>query len=183
MPPAVIYWLIIHPFAGFWRRMGPWVTFGINIPLLLGQVVVLWRIRDALIGTDMGFQSWMLIPSIGLYMASIGVEIRCRKYLKFKVLVGMPEVAPDLIESKLLDQGIYGRIRHPRYLGIILGVTGWALFSNYTGAVLVALGTIPALYLVTLFEERELLERFGEDYREYRERVPRLVPRLGQRPG
>ena len=57
-------------------------------------------------------------------------------------------------------------------------VLGWALVSGYTGAIGVALGMVPLLYLVTVFEERELVERFGDEYLRYRERVPRLIPRL-----
>jgi protein-S-isoprenylcysteine O-methyltransferase Ste14 len=178
LPPAVVFWFIVHPFAPFWRRQGPWVTYGVNMTLLFGSVAALWMFRGVLMGTDMGFRQWMLAPSIGLYLASVGLEVSCRKYLKLKILVGLPEVAPEVMESKLLDQGIYGRVRHPRYLGIGLGTLGWALFSGYTGAVAVAIGTIPALYLVTVFEERELLERFGNEYAEYRTRVPRLIPRL-----
>jgi protein-S-isoprenylcysteine O-methyltransferase Ste14 len=178
LPPAVVFWLIVHPFAGFWRGVGPWVTYGVNFTLLFASVVLLWSYRDLLVGTDMGFRPWMLAPSIGLYLASVGLEVSCRKYLKFKTLVGLPEVAPERMESVLLDQGIYARVRHPRYLGIILGLLGWSLFSGYTGAVVVALGTIPGLGLVTFFEERELLERFGDEYAEYRARVPRLIPRL-----
>jgi len=33
------------------------------------------------------------------------------------------------------------------------------------------------IYLLAIIEERELLERFGGDYRRYMERVPRFVPR------
>ena len=25
-PPAVLYWFVIHPWAGFWRRLGPWTV-------------------------------------------------------------------------------------------------------------------------------------------------------------
>ena len=37
---------------------------------------------------------------------------------------------------------------------------------------------VPILHLVVLLEERELLERFGDAYRDYAGRVPRYVPRL-----
>lgn len=180
LPPTIGYWLVVHGFSRFWRDVGPWVAFGVNLTLLLSAVGVLWMFRGVLVGSDMGFRPWTVAPSIGLYLASIGLDINCRKYLKFKILIGLPEIAPDRMESRLLDQGIYGRVRHPRYLAIALGLLGWAVFSGYTGAVVVALGAFPALYLVTVLEERELLERFGDEYVEYQRRVPRLVPRIGR---
>jgi protein-S-isoprenylcysteine O-methyltransferase Ste14 len=37
------------------------------------------------------------------------------------------------------------------------------------------------LYGITLMEERELVERFGQAYRQYQQRVPRFVPRMPKR--
>ena len=44
--------------------------------------------------------------------------------------------------------------------------------SAYLGAVIVSLARIPGLYLVTVLEEREVVERFGDEYLRYRDRVP-----------
>ena len=52
-----------------------------------------------------------------------------------------------------------------------------AMLANYLATWILAAACVPVLYLVTLVEERELVERFGEDYRAYRRRVPRLIPR------
>jgi protein-S-isoprenylcysteine O-methyltransferase Ste14 len=37
---------------------------------------------------------------------------------------------------------------------------------------------IPALYITILLEERELIDRFGDDYVEYSKSVPRLIPKI-----
>jgi len=179
LPPAGIFWLFIHPFAGFWRKRGPWITYMVVGAASLALVLLAWLNRAALMGTDLGFRPLLAASGVGLYFISIQLEIKCRKHLKFNVLAGLPEIAPDRMESELLDQGIYGRVRHPRYLAILVGVLAWALFSAYTGAIWVALGMIPLLYLVTVFEEIELVQRFGDEYLQYRERVPRLIPRPG----
>ena len=46
-------------------------------------------------------------------------------------MAGLPEVAPGGDGPGLLVEGIYGRIRHPRYIELTLGTLGWALFANY----------------------------------------------------
>jgi protein-S-isoprenylcysteine O-methyltransferase Ste14 len=72
---------------------------------------------------------------------------------------------------------VYAVIRHPRYVAFLLGVLGWSLMVNWGSAYLVWLVSVPAIWGVTVLEERELRERFGAPYDEYRARVPRFIPR------
>ena len=60
---------------------------------------------------------------------------------------------------------------------IALGTAGYALFANYLGSYVVAIATLPTIHLIVVLEERELAERFGDAFEEYRRRVPRYVPR------
>ncbi len=84
---------------------------------------------------------------------------------------------PSGKEGRLLQLGIYGRVRHPPYLGVMLGTVAMALFTNYLAAYALAAIAFPWLYLIIVLEERELRDRFGEAYRIYQQQVPRLVPR------
>ena len=49
-------------------------------------------------------------------------------------------------------------------------------FANYSGAWALYALMFPAIHLVVLLEERELGERFGAEYEDYRRRVPRYLP-------
>ena len=119
----------------------------------------------------------MLVALAGVfYLIAAAIEIQCRKHLKFRTLVGMPELVPEPATGKLITAGIYGRVRHPRYVSIFFGVVAVALFSNYLATYVVAGAMVPVLYALTFFEERELLDRFGEEYVEYSRRVPRFMP-------
>jgi protein-S-isoprenylcysteine O-methyltransferase Ste14 len=89
----------------------------------------------------------------------------------------VPELAPDQPGAGLLTEGIYGRIRHPRYVEFTLALAGWSLAVNYTGLYLIAALSVLTLYVIVLIEERELHARFGPAYADYSARVPRFIPR------
>jgi protein-S-isoprenylcysteine O-methyltransferase Ste14 len=76
----------------------------------------------------------------------------------------------------LVTSGIYGIIRHPSYLGLLVNSLGWALaFRSGVGVLLTAL-TIPPLIARIRAEERLLRTQFGDEYDAYRSRTSRLVP-------
>jgi protein-S-isoprenylcysteine O-methyltransferase Ste14 len=66
---------------------------------------------------------------------------------------------------------------------VSLWVSGYALFANYLTPYLVVVLSIPVMLLVVLLEERELRERFGEEYQAYCRRVPRFFRRRSPRKG
>jgi protein-S-isoprenylcysteine O-methyltransferase Ste14 len=76
----------------------------------------------------------------------------------------------------LVTSGIYGVIRHPSYLGLLVGSLGWALaFRSALGVLLTAL-LIPPLVARIAAEERLLRTQFGDEYDAYRGRTSRLIP-------
>jgi protein-S-isoprenylcysteine O-methyltransferase Ste14 len=76
----------------------------------------------------------------------------------------------------LVTRGVYGVIRHPSYLGLLVGSLGWALaFRSGVGVLLTAL-TIPPLVARIRAEERLLHTQFGDEYDAYRSRTSRLLP-------
>src|SRR5262247_687729 len=67
----------------------------------------------------------------------------------------------------LVTHGIYGVIRHPSYLGLLVGSLGWALaFRSALGVVLTALLLPPLLARINA-EERLLRSHFGDEYDAY----------------
>jgi protein-S-isoprenylcysteine O-methyltransferase Ste14 len=90
------------------------------------------------------------------------------------------------VDDKLVTRGPYGLVRHPQFLSAI----GLTLFSflihseypmSYFGPQYANLGLnwalfTLALWVLSILEERELLSHFGEEYRDYMRRVPRIFP-------
>jgi len=76
----------------------------------------------------------------------------------------------------LMTRGIYGTIRHPSYLGLLVNSLGWALaFRSGVGVMLTALTLIPLLARIRA-EETLLYAHFGAEYAAYRARTWRLIP-------
>ena len=78
----------------------------------------------------------------------------------------------------LVTSGVYGVIRHPSYLGLLVNSLGWGLaFRSGVGVLLTAL-MIPPLLARIHAEERLLRTQFGAEYDAYCARTSRLIPGL-----
>jgi protein-S-isoprenylcysteine O-methyltransferase Ste14 len=78
----------------------------------------------------------------------------------------------------LVTSGVYGVIRHPSYLGLLVNALGWVLtFRAGVGVLLTAL-MIPPLLARIRAEERLLRTQFGDEYNSYCARTARLIPGL-----
>ena len=78
----------------------------------------------------------------------------------------------------LVTSGLYGVIRHPSYLGLLLNALGWALaFRSGVGVLLTAMLILPLLARIHA-EERLLRTQFGGEYDVYCNRTSRLIPGL-----
>jgi len=76
----------------------------------------------------------------------------------------------------LVTRGVYGVIRNPSYLGLLVNSLGWSLaFRSGVGLVLTAL-MLPPLVARMGSEERLLQAEFGDAYAAYRARTWRLIP-------
>jgi protein-S-isoprenylcysteine O-methyltransferase Ste14 len=177
MPPAIVWWFLVHPFIGFWRRVGVKGTLWTVAVLMVGLMVGLWFVRAPLLGRDLGTDWVRFGVGIALMVASGIMAVKRRRHLTLRILAGVPELRPDEPHA-LLTQGPYAVIRHPRYVEVVIGVFGYALLANYVGVYLVSLLCLPALHALVLLEERELADRFGAEYAAYSARVPRYVPSI-----
>lgn len=75
----------------------------------------------------------------------------------------------------LVTGGIYGVIRHPSYLGLLINSLGWSLaFRSAVGVILTAL-LIPPLLARIRAEENLLRSQFGDDYNAYCSHTSRLI--------
>lgn len=80
-------------------------------------------------------------------------------------------------DHRIITGPPYNLVRHPSYLGYMLMIVGMTI-SWGNVVTLVPWIAIPGYYFVSLYEESLLVERFGEEYREYMKRVNGFIPRI-----
>lgn len=93
------------------------------------------------------------------------------------LIAGWREVHRARKESRLATAGPYAYVRHPQYTGLFLalfgeGVVHWPTIFSLAAFVVVVF----AYTLLARKEERQMIQRFGDAYLEYRRRVPMFVP-------
>jgi protein-S-isoprenylcysteine O-methyltransferase Ste14 len=82
-------------------------------------------------------------------------------------------------EEELMTDGVYARLRHPQYTGLFLIVFGEGIVHWPTIVSVAAFPIIVVAYtILARKEERQMLEKFGDEYRAYQQRVPMFIPRL-----
>lgn len=177
LPPAILYWFIVHPFIGFWRRVGVKGTFWFLAVFTVVSWAVLYPFRDAMLGRDLGLRIPLVLLALPLIVVSTVISRKRRRFLDFKTLAGAAELAPETYGKGLFTEGIYGRMRHPRYVEFTLALIAWSLLCDFAGLYVVTALSIAALLAIVVIEEKELRERFGQAYADYAARVPRFIPK------
>ncbi|MCX6255270.1 MAG: isoprenylcysteine carboxylmethyltransferase family protein [Bacteroidia bacterium] len=110
--------------------------------------------------------SWILL-TLSAYVVITGYLLLKRK--------GKPDSNFENT-SLLVKSGIYGYVRHPLYLSVFLLGTGVMLKDP--GSVQLAFGVINfiAIYFTARIEEKEMISKFGEDYRVYMKETKMFIP-------
>jgi protein-S-isoprenylcysteine O-methyltransferase Ste14 len=81
-------------------------------------------------------------------------------------------------EGKLVTTGIYKYVRHPQYIGFLLLTLGMLLEWPTIFTVLLWPVLVVVYLRLAKEEDKEIEEQFGEEFREYKRRVPGFLPRL-----
>lgn len=170
--PIPLFWFVLHPQVKFWRRHQ---KAGYSMGLLLAWVPVticLVYFRDELFRRDWP-GSWAIAAGTAMLVFEGLIFWRVTRDLGTSRLIGRTELSG---KGEVADRGIYGRIRHPRYLGSFIAILGACLLAG-TRVMWIVAGAWGLLTLAAIaLEERELHARFGVVYEEYCRRVPRFVP-------
>ena len=130
---------------------------------------VLWHIDDPAIAGVM----------TGLSLFGFLVVLASSFLINHFELFGVYQVAKNLTGREMpaprfYTPLFYNFVRHPLYLGFIIAF--WAAPTMTAGHLLFAVVTTAYIFIGILFEERDLVDLFGDDYRRYRQRVAMIIP-------
>jgi protein-S-isoprenylcysteine O-methyltransferase Ste14 len=76
----------------------------------------------------------------------------------------------------LVKSGVYSLIRHPLYFSLFLFGTGVMMKDPNLPALILGVINLIAVYLTAMTEEKEMIEKFGESYREYMKETKMFIP-------
>ena len=152
-------------------RANRWVLAAFLPIGLLAAYLPAWSDRTGFWTIDGDLVRWL-----GVALCAAGGVLRLWPvFVLGRRFSGLVAIQPG---HRLVTDGIYGVIRHPSYLGLIVNLLGWALaFRSVIGLLLVALTVLILLGRIHS-EEALLRSQFGAEYDAYRARTWRLIPGL-----
>ncbi|WBL42683.1 isoprenylcysteine carboxylmethyltransferase family protein [Algoriphagus halophytocola] len=113
----------------------------------------------------------------GYMLAAFGTIILMKSSKGYSMVRFLGLVPVKEEKEQLVTSGLYGKVRHPLYAGLILVFAGYFLFSGSITAAIHLACLLIYLPVGIYFEEQNLVEQFGESYKKYQSEVPAIIPR------
>jgi protein-S-isoprenylcysteine O-methyltransferase Ste14 len=145
--------------------------FSLILPFTVLVIVPLWIEKKRTLQISVYLFAGLIVILIGLTIMIITISSFIR--------IGKGTLAPWSPTKKLVVKGLYKYVRNPMILGVFTVLLGEAL-SLWSENILIWAGiffVINTIYFI-IYEEPNLEQRFGNEYREYKKHVPRWLPRF-----
>jgi protein-S-isoprenylcysteine O-methyltransferase Ste14 len=143
--------------------------------LLQGVFIVLAAAAAWSLGPDWSGPLRVAGVAVGIALIAIGLLLIFRGVADLQgAMTPLPSPRDD---AELVETGMYGRVRHPIYGGLILAVFGVAIVQASVIAVAVA-GCLAIVLRLKSGLEEDWLEARYPGYSAYRARTPRFIPRI-----
>ena len=181
MWPAIPMFLIqLHFKADFWRRLGIW-TYFVVILEWIPIAFILYLLREFILQVEIQLPRPFMFLGVILIVAGIVLHSWTAKLIGLKATIGYTELKPDeqSTQTGLITSGPFSVVRHPSYWAHTAIITGFFLITEVASLGVIALVDLGITYFVTTtLEDKELVDRFGDQYRNYKKNVPKLFPKL-----
>ncbi|HEY32973.1 MAG TPA: isoprenylcysteine carboxylmethyltransferase family protein [Dehalococcoidia bacterium] len=152
-----------EPWKPTWKDIALFTFLGI---LFVGQVVYCFISYNG--------AGWDVVLYIGWAVFAFSMILGWLSRIAFEAKGKAPEGESFIHTAVVVESGIYTIVRHPMYLSGILIFASLVLISQHWLSLIFSIPIIVYFYISTWSEERSSIERFGDDYRKYMQRVPRM---------
>jgi protein-S-isoprenylcysteine O-methyltransferase Ste14 len=115
---------------------------------------------------------------VWLYFFS-GIVFDALPVFEFRRKGGVRKGQSYVHTTKLVDSSIYSIVRHPQYVTFMMWTLAGMLLFQHWVVILVGIPIIPLTYLDLVKADRDGIDKFGEDYKAYMKKVPRVNFLLG----
>ncbi len=123
--------------------------------------------------------SLIILAYIGYVIWGFSIYFGLISFWTFKKRGSVEKGKSYLNTTKVVEKGPYAIIRHPQYLGGILFTISITLWTQIWLSLILSITIIILTYQWTYTEDKNLIDKFGDDYKKYKVKVPRLNPILG----
>ncbi len=117
------------------------------------------------------YTGWLLLAFSIFIILLAGYEFRKKG--------GAPKGESIVHTTVVVDSGVYAAVRHPQYFGFILFVFALVLMSQHWLSIFSGVVGSALFYLDILREEQMSIVKFGDEYKRYMQKVPRMNIVLG----
>jgi protein-S-isoprenylcysteine O-methyltransferase Ste14 len=184
----IIYCVVFMP-VGLYHRIQSYT--GEKIDRWQEGIFILFGLRLIALAMFAGGIAWMIQPRwmawssmpIPVWLRWSGIAMAGIGGVLFSLAVhslgkNLTDTVITRKDHSLVTTGPYSFVRHPFYVASALGAVGVCLaMANWLLLVAFIVG-FGFLVARTRIEEEKLIERFGDDYREYMAKTGRFFPRI-----
>jgi protein-S-isoprenylcysteine O-methyltransferase Ste14 len=129
-----------------------------------------------------GLDSFILhyvLSLIGLISLLVSIPIGIISFIIGVYFVRKSEaVVFSNTEGKVVDTGVYGKVRHPMYLGGLLILLGFSIATLTVLSFVVWIVFFIFMDRMATYEEKDLTRILGQQYSEYKKKVHKWIPTL-----
>jgi protein-S-isoprenylcysteine O-methyltransferase Ste14 len=170
-PVIPLFWIPVHVAVHFFRRPGLG-AYLLPVFTWLPLAFLIYRYRIFLLQFEITLPFLSSIIGWVLLISGTLLHIWTARLLGLWGIIGVPEVS-GRVEEHLVAEGPFSIVRHPTYLAHTLMFAGVFLLTGSLAVGIVALvDCIVVNSIIIPLEEKELADRFGDEYASYKRKVP-----------
>ena len=174
-PVIPLFWIPVHLAPKMFRKVGR-KTYIMPLFTWLPLAYFIYLNRIFLLSYKTDLHIILNILGILLLVSGTLLHIWTARLLGSTGITGLAEVS-DRYKSRFVSRGPFSVVRHPTYLAHTMMFLGVFLFTEVIATgVLTIIDLLMVHILIIPLEDRELSDRFGDEYKNYKNRTPRFFP-------